>query len=158
MSQPRFIAIVQAFSTRLELIEQANGYWTDIGANAQMLLGLGVSDIRSQPGGTIVIEAAREVGFDADGAQRQGVTPLEQRPSRDVTVSVAQPISDRDQWLPESERIAADLRKAIFSNGPDWQVLGVTRIEQSGQDSGWPEPGSSTLIVQITFRVTYIEK
>lgn len=158
MSQPRFIAIVEAFSSRLELIDQANGYWTNIGSNAQMLLGLGVSDIRNQPGGTIVIEASREVGFDSDGAQRQGVVPLDQRPSRDVTVSVAQPINDRDQWLPESERIAADLRKAIFADGHDWRPLGVTRIEQSSQDSGWPEAGSNTLIVQITFRVTYIEQ
>lgn len=158
MSQPRFIAVVEEFSTRLELIDQANGYWTNIGSNAQMLVGLGVADPRNHPGGTIIIEAAREVGFDTDGAQRQGVTPLEQRPSRDVTVSVAQTISDRDNWLAEAERIAADLRKAIFGSAPDWQVLGVVRIEQSGQDSGWPEPGSSTLIVQITFRVTYIER
>ena len=158
MTDPVFVRVVEQFAERIEGISQANGYNTDIGEYAQMVVGLGVADPRSHPGGTIIIEAARELGFDSDGAQRQGATPLEQRPSRDVVVSVAVDLEERDKWLLQAEHIAADLRKAIFHNGHDWRPLGVVRLEQSGQDSGWPEPGSSTLIVQITFRVTYIER
>ena len=158
MTEPVFVRVLNLLSERIEGISIAAGYNTDLGDSAQMVVGLGVADPRTHPAGTIIIEATRELGFDADGAQRQGVSPLEQRPSRDVIVSAAVNLTDRDHWLKTSELIAADLRKAIFRNGPDWQVLGVVRLEQSSQDSGWPEPGSNTLIVQLTFRVTYIER
>lgn len=158
MTNPAFIAILERVSLQIKLISTASGYHTSIGEYAQLLLGLGVVDIRNQAAGSIVIEPGREIGFDSDGAQRQGVVPLEQRPSRDITVSVALPTLDREHWLRDTEKVAADIRRAVFSYGNDWRVLSVVRLEQSSQDSGWPEPGSSTLIVQITFRVTYIER
>ena len=158
MSDPVFVRIVDRFSKQLELIEKDAGYNTDIGSLGQMILGLGTVDINNQPNGSIVIEPGRELGFDADGAKRQGVVPLGQRPSRDIVVSVAQTITDRSQWLKDSELIAEDLRKAIFGYAADWRTLSVSSIDQTGQDSGWPDAGSSTLIVQLTFRVTYVER
>ena len=158
MSDPVFVRIVDRFSKQLELIDKDAGYNTDIGSLGQMILGLGTVDINNQPNGSIVIEPGRELGFDADGAKRQGVVPLGQRPSRDIVVSVAQTITDRSQWLKDSELIAEDLRKAIFSYAADWRTLSVSSIDQTGQDSGWPDAGSSTLIVQLTFRVTYVER
>ena len=158
MTEPVFVAIVERFAQQLELISQAGGYYTDIGEYAQLLLGLGVVDISNQPDGSIVVEPGRELVFDADGAQRQGAVSFEQRPSRDITVSVAMPNASRETWLKDSEKLAADIRRAVFAYGADWRALSVVRLEQSGQDSGWPEPGSSTLIVQLTFRVTYIER
>lgn len=158
MADPVFVRILERISLQLQLISIEGGYNTDIGQYAQLLLGHGVVDIDSQPAGSIVVEPGRELSFDADGAQRQGVVPLEQRPSRDITVSVAQTTTNREHWLKDTEKVAADVRRAIFSYGQDWRVLSVVRLEQSNQDSGWPRPGSSTLIVQLTFRVTYIER
>ena len=158
MSDPVFVRIVDRFSKQIALIAKADGYNTDIGESAQLVDGLGTVDIRNQPAGSVVIEPAREVGFDSDGAKRQGVVPLGQRPSRDIIVSVAQTITDRALWLKDSEWIAEDLRKAIFGYSADWRTLSVSSIDQTSQDSGWPDAGSSTLIVQLTFRVTYVER
>lgn len=158
MAEPSFPAIVAAVGDRLELIRIADGYFSDIGSTAQIRVGLGVADPGTPAGETVIIEAAREVGFDDTGAQRQGVVALEQRPSRDILVSVVVKYSDRDQWLLESERIASDVRRALFSDGPSWRQLGVVRFEQTDQDSGWPQVGSGLLVIQLTFRVTYIER
>lgn len=159
LPDPIFIAIVEQAASRVAQISTDDGYYTDIGEYGQQLLGLGVADIKNLPAGAIAIEPGQSINFEGeDGAVRQSTAPKESRPSRDISISVAIDLADRAQWLTVSERVAADVRKAMFANQGEWTKRFVVRLEQVSQDSGWPEVGSSTLVIQLTFRFTYVER
>ena len=163
-----FLAISTEIKARIEGISVADGYNLDLG-EAVYVNGLQpipvVNDSDELLAGSVVIDPGEISTPDEDGSTRSGTVVLDALLDRTVTIIVAWPIDDKDNWLTISENIGSDLRKALYkmpanisdTSVKDWRTLSLKRIGQTSQAANRPQPGSRVLHIETQFRLRYSE-
>ena len=164
----RFLAIADEIKSRIEGISVADGYNLNIG-DAVYVNGLQpipvVGDSHELLAGSVVIDPGEIVTPDEDGTTRSGTVVLDTLLDRTITIIVAWPIDDKDNWLQIAENIGEDLRSALYrmpasvsdTSVTHWSELGVRRIGQVSQSATRPRKGSRVLHIETQFRLRYSE-
>lgn len=159
MSDTVFLGALDLLEQRVSQISKAAGFFHDLGQSVYIegLQPVPRDDAGLPLSGSIIIDPGEMSSTPDSGEIRQSAARVEAIFERTVSIVVTWPLPDKDAWLITEQQIGSDLRQAILKDMHEWHARSVQRLAQTGQESGWPQPGSTTLHVKTDYLFRYVE-